>query len=607
MWVKSENSTRPLIGLFVDKLYYEYSFLIGEGVKAKIKEMGGRLIFFVGGLVNNPFRNDRLKCLVYQLARSQDIDGIISVSSVIATNINKKQYTSFIKSFDPPTIVNIGASVNGYFNIEADNFNGIRQMVTHCIKAHGCKKIALIKGPENHEEVKARFATYKDTLKEYNITFNPDIVINGSFYTDCGRTAIIELLDKRKAEFDAVLCANDYVAITAIQELQRRGLRVPQDIIVTGYDNINSCNHLHLPLTTVHQPCFEMGYQAAQNLYSQFDGKRKPTGIKLPCRFIARQSCGCNNHDHEAEAAAMGNCLSSVRLNMLNTNLSAFKKKTTGIMNFHEFKEIIYESLPQFGVKTCFVFVYDPQKITPAVESSMLVMGYKNYQILDTKNHNTCKAPEHIMPFCKKRMDNQDTMYAYPLVFRDELFGYVFYIIDEKGEKNGGGTGYNEGSICELLTQELAASLNSIKHYKLRKKTAHNSVLTQSAFCADYETAYNLSDAQTEQYFDRLITYMEKEKPYINDRLTLYDLARELKIPRSYLSYSINKYAKSNFYDLLHSFRVKEAKNILSDSRYDGISILDVAFNCGFKAKSTFNKIFKKQTGMTPTDFRSKN
>jgi DNA-binding LacI/PurR family transcriptional regulator/AraC-like DNA-binding protein len=605
--IKSQRNTQPLIGLFIDNLFYEYAFLIRAGVKTKIHETGGMLISFMGGRLHNPYRNDRLKSVVYQLARSQNIDGIITVSSSIATYLNKKQYESFIKSFDPLPIVNIGEFIDGYLNVKVDNYNGMGELITHCIKVHGCKKIAIIKGPENHEDAITRFAAYKDTLKENNISFNPDRVVNGSFYTDCGRTAVIELMDHRKTEFDVLLCSNDYVAITAIQELQRRGLRVPQDVIITGFDNINTCRNMHIPLTTVHQPCFDLGYQAMENLYNLIGGCQSRTSIELACRFIARQSCGCKTHELKTESTDTGTSLSSVRLNMLDINLSALKQKTAGITNFQEFEEIIYTSLPQFGVKSCFIFVYDHEKSTPAAESSMLLMGYENYKILNARFHNPCEVPEHIIPFCKNRIDNQDMVYIYPMVHREELLGYVFYIIDGKGEIIGVNTRYNEASICELLTQELAASMYSLKATKINEKISHKGVTPQSAFCSDYDNGYNLSEVQTEQYFNRLIAYMEKEKPYINDELSLYDLARELNIPRSYLSYVINKYAQVNFYDFLHSYRVKQAKTILSDSRYDDMSILDVAFNCGFKAKSTFNKIFKKQTGMTPTDFRNKN
>ncbi|MBN1799233.1 MAG: substrate-binding domain-containing protein [Spirochaetales bacterium] len=607
MQVNSQHKPQPLIGLFIDNLFYEYAFLIREGVKTKIHETGGMLICFMGGRLDNPFCNDKLKSVVYRLARSQSIDGIITVSSSIGTYIDKRQYELFIKSFAPLPIVNIGEFIDGYLSVKADNYNGMRELVTHCIREHGCKKIAIIKGPENHEDAITRFTAYKDTLKEHNISFNPGIVVNGSFDADYGRTAIIELMDHRKTEFDALLCSNDYVAITAIQELQRRGLRVPQDIIITGFDNINTCKQLHTPLTTVHQPCFELGYQAAENLSSLLGGNIKQTSIELACRFIARQSCGCKNHEFTSEYVNAESCLSSVRLNMLDTSLSTLKEKTSNVIHFHELEEIIYESLPQFGIKSCFIFVYDAKKTTPDSESSMLILGYENYNILNAKYHNPCEVTEHIISFCKNRINKQDSVYIYPMFHRERLLGYVFYIIDVKEEINAVNTRYNEASICELLTQELAATVNSLEDYKKSKKVENKGIAAQSALYADDNNGYNLSEVQTEQYFNRVITYMEKEKPYIDDEISLYDIARKLSIPRNYISYVINNNAGITFYDFINSYRVKEAVKLLSEKKYEDMNILDVAFNCGFKAKSTFNKIFKLHTGMTPSDFKKQN
>jgi AraC-like DNA-binding protein len=430
------------------------------------------------------------------------------------------------------------------------------------------------------------------------------LVINGSFYADFGRTAVIQLLDHRKAEFDALLCSNDYVAVTAIQELKRRGLRVPQDIIITGYDNIHTCRHIHMPLTTVHQPCFELGYQAAEYLCSLLDGNKNQTSIELPSRFIARQSCGCKEQEATTEYINMQSSSSGIRLNMLDITLSGFKKKITNIMHFHELEETMYQSFPQFAVKSCFIFVYDAAKTAHTSVSPMLLLGYENYKLLDAGSHNVRVVPEQIIPFCKQRINRQDIVYIYALVHGEKLLGHAVYAIDAKEDTYGISTRYNDGSLCELLTQELAATLNSVNDYKKCKKVENTGSNVQHTLNSNYSNGYKLSGDQEEQYFNSIISFMEKEKPYINDDLSLYDLARETDIPRSYLSYVINKYAGVNFYDFLHKYRVKEAKTILSDKRYNDLRILEIAYNCGFKAKSTFNKIFKKQTGMTPSDFK---
>jgi DNA-binding LacI/PurR family transcriptional regulator len=148
--VKSKYKTRPIIGMFINNLFNEYSFLIHKGVKTKVYDSGGILICLMGGSLNNPFHSYNQRGAVYNLAQSKSLDGLIILSSSIGSYIERKHYESFINTFDPLPIVNIGKIIDGYFNVKANNYHSMCELVTHCIKKHGCKKIAMIKGPEKN-------------------------------------------------------------------------------------------------------------------------------------------------------------------------------------------------------------------------------------------------------------------------------------------------------------------------------------------------------------------------------------------------------------------------------------------------------------------------
>ena len=94
---------------------------------------------------------------------------------------------------------------------------------------------------------------------------------------------------------EAIACANDQAAIGAIHALTQAGLRVPEDIAVTGFDDISMARHMTPALTTVHQPVEELGSVAAEVLIDQAISQRKPVmqNIVLPTRFVIRESCGC--------------------------------------------------------------------------------------------------------------------------------------------------------------------------------------------------------------------------------------------------------------------------------------------------------------------------
>lgn len=120
---------------------------------------------------------------------------------------------------------------------------------------------------------------------------------------------------------------------------------------------------------------------------------------------------------------------------------------------------------------------------------------------------------------------------------------------------------------------------------------------------AKYESS-SLSESEIEQYKLNLVEYLEQEKPYIDPDLKLQHLADHLGVHSHQLSQIINTHLQKNFYDLINSLRINEAKQRLIDPKNQQMNIVTVAFDVGFNSKSTFNSAFKKYTNMTPTQFK---
>ena len=98
---------------------------------------------------------------------------------------------------------------------------------------------------------------------------------------------------------------------------------------------------------------------------------------------------------------------------------------------------------------------------------------------------------------------------------------------------------------------------------------------------------------------------MEVEKLYLETELTLQELADRVGAPAYQISQAINEGLNKNFYDLINAYRVDEAKQLLLNPTNSNFTILSVAFEAGFNSKTTFNTVFKKFTGLTPSDFRA--
>ena len=115
-----------------------------------------------------------------------------------------------------------------------------------------------------------------------------------------------------------------------------------------------------------------------------------------------------------------------------------------------------------------------------------------------------------------------------------------------------------------------------------------------------------LKNGQAEEYLNRLILYVEKNKPYLERDLSIHDLSLMTGIPRHYITQVLNENYQRNFFTFINEYRVKEVIERFSDTKNSNYTILAIAFDAGFNSKTTFNSIFKQFTGSTPSEFREK-
>jgi DNA-binding LacI/PurR family transcriptional regulator/signal transduction histidine kinase len=257
------------------------------------EERDVNLICFVGGALRAPHEFDTQRNVAYDLASSKNVAGLVAMSGSLGQFIGPKQLKRFYERYHPLPIVNIAMALDGIPSVLVDNKTGMRDTVTHLIEAHGCSRIVFIRGPVTNPEAEERYHTYAEVLAEHNIPLDPDLVVYGNFLSPAGAEAIRLLLDERKANFDAVASANDEMALGAMAALQKRGMRVPDDLCVVGFDDLEEARFAAPPLTTARQPLYEQGRRATEMLLALLAGEDVPEQVILPTELVVRRSCGC--------------------------------------------------------------------------------------------------------------------------------------------------------------------------------------------------------------------------------------------------------------------------------------------------------------------------
>jgi AraC-like DNA-binding protein len=139
----------------------------------------------------------------------------------------------------------------------------------------------------------------------------------------------------------------------------------------------------------------------------------------------------------------------------------------------------------------------------------------------------------------------------------------------------------------------------------LNIENADNQSLSKKEAVKKYSRS-TLTDEQKKHLLSKLDDLLQKEKIFINEKLSIEDIALKLDTNTKYISQIINETYNKNFYNFINFYRIEEAKRLLISAENDKYSILGIAHSVGFVSKSTFNVAFKSYTGMTPTEFKLK-
>jgi len=284
------------IGVLTSWLEDAYEISVLGGIYSAAQQAGANLLCLGGGHVNSPFERQRNR--IFDLVSPARVDGLLLLSGTLSSFVTQDEFRGFCDRFRPLPLVSIAVPMAGMPSVLVDNAFGMRQLLAHLIDVHGCRRIAFLRGPLSNVEATARYEVYRSVLSARAMPVRRELEYAGDFLAGSGAAAIRELSDVRRVAFDAVLASNDLMALGALAELQARGVRVPEQMPVVGFDDTKDASVVTPPLTTVRQPLEEVGRRAVQLLLDHLSGPGGSEQVILPTELVVRESCGCLAH-HE--------------------------------------------------------------------------------------------------------------------------------------------------------------------------------------------------------------------------------------------------------------------------------------------------------------------
>lgn len=286
----------PRIAFLVDWLEDPYQSTLLAGAAAEAARRGVTLVALAGGILGGTTKNGLARNYLYDLVRAPHFDGAIVLAGTLGNQWGASGITELIDGFGGIPVVSIAVPLPGHSSVLVDNRVGMRRAIEHLVVEHGYRRIAFIRGPEVNAEAETRFRAYVEVLEEHGIIRDDALVLSGDFQREGGARAVRVLLDERNVpveSIDAIAAATDLMVMGAVDELERRGLRVPRDLGVVGFDDLEEVRYLSPPLTSVRQPLAEQGVEALRLLLGQLNGAERAANRTLETQFIRRRSCGC--------------------------------------------------------------------------------------------------------------------------------------------------------------------------------------------------------------------------------------------------------------------------------------------------------------------------
>lgn len=295
---KHKTTTRErTIALLGTNLNFEIPVRIFREIRGLAQQYNYNLLYFVGGPLHIPHEFDVSTNILYNFITPKIVDGLILISNLLSTYITPGFLREKCLQYHPVPVVSLGLALEGFPSVVMNNSKGMYDVVYHLIKDHQYTRIAFLSGPREHPDTIERFKAFTRAMKEYGVPVDQSLFLQGDFHFRSGSAAVKELIDNRGKkpgrDVQAIVCCNDYMATGVMQELHVRGIRIPEEIALTGFDDIDICECLTPTISTVRQPFNTMAARAVELLIKFIGGKPVPDVVQVDSQFSPRRSCGC--------------------------------------------------------------------------------------------------------------------------------------------------------------------------------------------------------------------------------------------------------------------------------------------------------------------------
>lgn len=288
------GNSKKTIGVFVSQAYQEYQDMLSRGIISRARDLDYNVAFFTNFPGYGDFNYEAGEKCMADFPMYEDLDGIILLKDTMHVAGFEQTINENIRKYSHCPVVSVRRKMDEYLNVLIDDNMVLDEIMHHLIRDHGYRKINILTGPKDNPVSYQRLDSYKRILSEYGLPVEEDRIYFGDFWKYAANNAIDKWFSDPMLIPEAIVCGNDYMAITVCNILASRGYKLPYDIAITGFDNIEIAEDISPAITTASMPVFEMGVEAVNKIYKHNLSVSQEKDTYLQSITHIRESCGCS-------------------------------------------------------------------------------------------------------------------------------------------------------------------------------------------------------------------------------------------------------------------------------------------------------------------------
>ena len=376
---------------------------------------------------------------IFNLPNLKEFDGAIVDLNNIRDDEIREGILWKIRNAGIPTISLVN-EIPGLYYAGIDDYAAMYTIVEHVIKEHSCTRLNYVGGPIDNYQNKERLRAYKAALEDNGIVYEEERVYHKDYTITTGEAGFHHFLKTGNMP-EAFICANDNIAVGLCHTAKMEGYKVPEDLIVTGFDNLDKASYFVPKITTVGFERGDIAYNAMKLMHNIWNGHTEEHSILAKVTHVFQDSCGCKNTDVQVDHGAYveNHILNEDRDVRMDSAMMELKRELIECQSFQEMGKRLPKHLDRLKCDAIYMMVNPeianckdyanasvqgevPKRIVGYPKDMEVVMAYVNGELIEGVNH----VEETLLPDID--VADKDDIYVFsPLHFREQEVGYLAF------------------------------------------------------------------------------------------------------------------------------------------------------------------------------------